>query len=224
MAAGLLACSKPREAAVRVSIPDPDGVETPAAGIGVIALPYDRDSLLRAMAARARSPRPPTAVLDSLFREFRGPFTAYTRSTTVVEALRDSLSTAGRADSVRLRSALRAAESSSERARRALETARRRFAGRGDSLRAVVRRWEDSTYRGYDSLVDVLSHQRGAEAATDTTNATGWAHFRLAPGAWWLYARSWDAADPNAEWYWNVPVKADTVLLSSRTGRLKARY
>ena len=59
---------------------------------------------------------------------------------------------------------------------------------------------------------------------TDTTGGDGWAHLTLAPGRWWIYARSWDATDPNAEWYWNVPVNADTLLLSSRTARRQPRY
>jgi hypothetical protein len=86
----------------------------------------------------------------------------------------------------------------------------------------AVRQWEDSTYRGYDSIVRGLSH--GHDAVTDTTGADGWAHLRLKPGRWWIYARSWDATDPNAEWYWNVPASGDTLLLSSRTGRRQPRY
>ena len=72
---GLAACERPRDVAVRVSIPGPDSVETPVTGVGVVALPYDRDSVLRQLEARARTPRPATAPLESLFAAFRGPFT-----------------------------------------------------------------------------------------------------------------------------------------------------
>ena len=76
-AAGLTGCDGgSREVAVRVSIPDPASTETPAAGVGVVALPYDRDSVLESLEARAGSPRPDTAALDSLFARFRGPLTA----------------------------------------------------------------------------------------------------------------------------------------------------
>ena len=88
---GLLACEKPRDVAVRVSIPGPDTVETPVTGVGIVALPYDRDSVLRQLEARARTPRPPTAPLDSLFAEFRGPFNAYSAATYRLGKLRDSL-------------------------------------------------------------------------------------------------------------------------------------
>ncbi|HKP50243.1 MAG TPA: hypothetical protein VJU17_09535, partial [Gemmatimonadales bacterium] len=69
-----------------------------------------------------------------------------------------------------------------------------------------------------------LARSQGRDAVTDTTGATGWARLTLPPGHWWIYARAWDTSDPNAEWYWNVPVQEDTVLLSSRTGRRRPRY
>src|SRR5918912_2639358 len=74
----LAACHKKRAVAVRVSIPGLDSLESPAAGVGVIALPYDRDSVLASMEAHARTPRPDTRALDRLFARFRGPFIAYT--------------------------------------------------------------------------------------------------------------------------------------------------
>jgi hypothetical protein len=105
-----------------------------------------------------------------------------------------------------------------------LDRARGEFVRQSDSLRTILRQWEDSTYRGYDSIVENLTRSRGREAATDTTGATGWAHFKLPSGQWWLYARAWDTGDPNAEWYWNVPLDSDTILLSSRTGRRRPKY
>ena len=89
--AGLGACEKPRPLAVRVSIPGPDSVETPVTGVGLVALPYDRDSVLKALEQRARTPRPPTAPLDSLYAAFRGPFVAYSLATIRLGRLRDSL-------------------------------------------------------------------------------------------------------------------------------------
>jgi hypothetical protein len=87
----LVACEHPRTVAVRVSIPGPDSVETPITGIGLVALPYDRDSVLAALARNARAPRPDTAELQRLFHEFRGPFTAYTTTAFAAGQVRDSL-------------------------------------------------------------------------------------------------------------------------------------
>ena len=240
LAAGLTGCQTQRDISVRVSIPGPDSLETPAAGVGIIALPYDRDSVLASLETRARTPRPHTTALDSMFARFRGPFTAYTNTSYTAGELRDSLSLlrkqldslpqggpeyrALRARIDRLSDSLAAVESRSERARVVLDRARAEFVSRSESLRTAVRHWEDSTYRGYDSIVENLARARGRAAATDTTGATGWAHFTLSPGRWWLYARAWDTSDPNAEWYWNIPVEEDTVLLSSRTGQRRSRY
>jgi hypothetical protein len=239
--AGLAACDKPRPLAVRVSIPGPDSVETPVTGVGLVALPYDRDSVLRALEQRARTPRPPTAPIESLFAAFRGPFAAYSAATIRLGHLRDSLAAAKAGlDSLprdapayaqqyalfgRLTDSLRVAQERTNRARAALDQARRTFSVRGDSLRLRMRMWEDSTYQGYDSLVQALARRAGREPVTDTTGADGWAHLMLRQGRWWIYARSWDATDPNAEWYWNVPLPpGDTLLLSSRAARRQPRY
>jgi hypothetical protein len=238
--ATLAACGGPREVAVRVSIPGPDSVETPVTGVGLVALPYDRDSVLRALETRARTPRPPTAPLESLFAGFRGPFTAYSATTYRLGKLRDSLATAKaeldtlprnapaytriHAEFGRLSDSLTAGQARAERARDELDRARRKFVTRSDTLRLRMRQWEDSTYQGYDSIVRGLSLRAGHDAVTDTTGADGWAHLKLPPGRWWVYARSWDATDPNAEWYWNLPATDDTLLLSSRNARRQPRY
>lgn len=231
-------CKSTRSLAVRVSIPGPDGVETPASGVGVVALPYDRDSVLASLEARATRPRPHTATLDTLFARFRQPFVAYTTTAYSAGRLRDSLaslrrqldstdttqSAALRARYSRLSDSLAAVDRRSTQERLALSRARSEFLSRSESLRAEIRMWEDSTYQGWDSIVESLAKARRREPATDTTDATGWAHFDLAPGSWWIYAHAWDTSDPNAEWYWNIPLAGDTVLLSSRTGRQRPRY
>jgi hypothetical protein len=240
IAAGVTGCEGARhDVAVRVSIPDPASVETPAAGVGVVALPYNRDSILKSLEAHAR-PRPDTAALDSLFARFRGPFTAYTAVSYTEAGLRDSLRLLrSRLDSLargapefaplsarhsRMSDSLRRVESRARSARAALDRARIDFVTRSESLRTAIRHWEDSTYRGYDSIVENLVRGRRRQPVSDTTDATGWAHFSLVPGAWWIYAQAWDTSDPNSQWYWNVPAAADTVLLSSRTGRRRPRY
>jgi len=233
-------CKHDRDVWVRVAIPGADSLDNPASGVGVIALPYDRDSVLASLEARASTRRPNTAALDSLFARFRAPFTAYSNTVYAAGVLRDTLEhLKSELDSAppnsperrtarnrysRLADSLADLERRSQRARAVLSRARSDFGSRTESLRTVVRLWEDSTYRGYDSIVANLAKARGMEPATDTTDATGWARFSLEPGRWWLYARSWDTSDPNAYWYWNVPVQGDTILLSSRTGQKRPRY
>ncbi len=225
---------------MRVSIPDPSAAETPAAGVGVVALPYDRDSVLASLEARSPNPRPHTAKLDSMFVRFRGPFTAYTEISYAEGRLRDSLGAVQqRLDSIRpdapehagltvrrghLSDSLARATRQARQARAALDRARAEFVSRSESLRAAVRQWEDSTYRGWDSIVESLARARRSQPVTDTTDATGWAQFTLGPGKWWIYAQAWDTSDPNSKWYWNVPADRDTILLSSRSGQRQPRY
>jgi hypothetical protein len=236
----LVACDRPKVVVVRVSIPGPDSIEAPVAGIGLVALPYDRDSVLRTLEARAPSPRPSTAALDSLFGRFREPFSAYTQATYAAGKLRESLQgLKRRLDSLprnapeyrdlylqftRQSDALPAAEKQEASTQAALARARAEFLPRTDTLRARIRRWEDSTYEGYDSITRRLSDARRLHPVTDSTGTDGRAHFSLRRGPWWIYARSWDATDPNAEWYWNVPVSGDTVVLNGRTGTRRAKY
>jgi predicted transcriptional regulator len=238
--AAATACEGPRDVAVRVSIPAPDSSDTPVSGVGLVALPYDRDSVLASLEARARSPRPATARLDSLFAGFRAPFNRYATATLRLGRLQDSAAALkARLDTLprnapeygRLYAGLEgladtvtAAQRETDAARAALDRARTGFVAESESLRAAIRHWEDSTYRGYDSIVRTLATSRRQEPLTDTTDAQGWAQFRLSPGRWWIYGRSWDATDPNAEWYWNAPADGDTILLSARSGQRRPRY
>jgi len=236
----MAACESNQHVAVRVSLPDPTTVETPAAGVGVVALPYDRDSVLASLEARAGSPRPHTAALDSVFARFRDPFTRYTAVSYAESELRDSLRTIQlRLDSLpptsgdrsqlsaiqrQMTDSLSRITQRSRQARITLDRARTDFLSRSESLRAAVRQWEDSTYRGWDSIVEGLARAQRRQPVTDTTDATGWAQFTLAPGPWWIYAQGWDTSDPNSKWYWNVPADRDTVLLNSRNGKRQPRY
>lgn len=238
--AWLAGCDSSSDVAARVSIPGVDSLETPAIGVGVVALPYDRDSVLAGLETRSGSRRPHTAALDSLFARFRGPFTTYTTAAYAVAQLRDSIDLLRRQlDSMppatpqyraldarygEMSDSFARFERRAERSRVVLDRARAEFVSRSESLRSAVRQWEDSTYQGYESIVESLSKARRREPVTDTTDARGWARFSLPPGRWWLYARAWDTSDPNAEWYWNIPIEGDTMLLSSRTGRRRPRY
>ncbi|MDX2194417.1 MAG: hypothetical protein NW201_13760 [Gemmatimonadales bacterium] len=215
-----LACDPSRDVTVRVALPDAAERVLPAPGIAVVALPYDRDSLIRRLEAAATTPRPATAVADSLFAAFRTPFASVARVSYEVRALEDSARAS--ADAA-LAQRLAAARARLAAAQAALATARTRLAG-ADSLRAALRRWEDITYKGWDSLVKQAAGRY--TAVTDTTDATGVARLHLLPGRWWLYARSFDAADPNREWYWNVPLPAqgDTVVLDPSSGARRPRY
>jgi hypothetical protein len=234
------ACQRTRDVTVVATIPGLDSAAGPATDFAFVALPYNRDSLVAAFEGSATSPRPSTAALDTLFARYRAPFAAYT--TLVAEAARynDTLAAlkqrlegmprtapeyaAAYARWTGLRDTLRMIDSKAAQARAALEAARPAFVARSESLRTVIRNWQDSTYLGYDRAVDSIVRYRHREPVADTTDATGAAVVQLIGGPWWIYARSWDPADPNAEWYWNVPVTGDTVRLNASTGTNRPRY
>ena len=216
----LLGCKGPRYVTVQVEIPDLDGNLTPLRGVTVTALPFDRDSLVRAMEQEHGGSRPHVARLDSLYDVFRQPFLAYFRADQRRAAVRDSVSR-GQLP----RSALDSAEADAVAAREALNKVRTAVSGPIDSLRAEVSHWEDSTYRGFDRRAKTLMDSTGGKPISDTTNASGTTKLTLRPlpGGWWISANSWDPLDPNRIWYWNVKVEGDTVRLDDKTGQHRSR-
>jgi len=234
------ACDRQHTVTVVASIPGLDAAGAPTPGFSFVVLPYDRDSLVAAFEARATTPRPDTDQLDTLFATFREPFAAYTGLIAEVDQLNDTLAalkarlevlsrtspeyTASYSQWTRLRDSLRALDKEAARARADLNAARPRFLAQSESLRAAVREWQDSTYRDYDRAVDSIVRATGRRPVADTTDASGVAQVKLVGGPWWVYSRSWDPADPNAEWYWNVPASSDTVRLNATSGVNRPRY
>jgi hypothetical protein len=214
------ACSGPRDVSVRILVPDLSGAATPASGVPVVAVPYDRDSVIAALEAAQATPRPHVAALDSLFARFRRPFLDHFEAGQRLEAVRDSAAR-GLLDE----RAVAAATARADSTRSALEAARKELAS-GDSLRADVRRWENSTYRSYDSVVRVLAERARRRPVVDTTDAVGVAELTIPASrdAWWVTARVWDVTDPNMSWTWSVRVEGDSVTLDPTNARRRPRY
>jgi hypothetical protein len=206
----------------------------------LVALPYDRDSIIAALTARAASPRPDVASLDSLFARFQRPFAAYAVAAGTATRLQDSLARMKTSlDSlprespayrklygsfVSITTERAAADRRRDSLQQALKRARAAFDAPSDSTRMVLRAWEDSTYADYEKITQELASNTGLHPQTDTTGADGTTTLVLKKGHWWIYARSWDALDPNAEWYWNIPVRRDSVTLSPENARRRPRY
>ncbi len=237
----LAACSGGgREVQVEVNIPGPDSVDAPLAHLTLVALPYDRDSVLRVLQGDRQRPPAVVAQLDSLYARFRAPFGAYAGLAYKVQTLernqaflRQQLDSLPREsptyDSLyrhfgRGADSIKAVKQRRDRAQEELALARIDLGPRMDSLRQIIVQWEDSTYRGYDSITKKLGDVIGRQPFTDSTRADGKVTLRLNAGAWWIYARSWDAWDPHSEWYWNVPVTGERVVLDKTNGRRRPRY
>lgn len=187
-----------REAAtvVIVSIPDGAGVARPAVEQILTVVPYDRDSVIRAISAPWLAHRPDTLpltlLLDSLQRAFA------------------RLATASPAD----RAAARAAVDRLQAPDGALAR-----------LRAAQHAWQDSAYASYDSLTFALVKRIARDPFADTTDAAGVALVRPSrSGPWWITATTWDAKDPFSEWYWNLPLVGDTLRLTAANARHRRRF
>lgn len=235
----LAACSGP-EVRVEAAIPGPDSVDAPVAHLGFVALPYDRDSVIAALESRSPRPAALTQALDSLFQRFRGPFVAYAAQAYRLQSLErtmgriklrlDSLPRSSPVYDSLYRAYASASDTAAEVKRRRDDTqhelavVRNELSPRIDSLRQLMARWKDTTYRGYDSITKVLGSGIGREPLADSTGRDGTVLIRLPRGDWWIYSHSWDAWDPNSEWYWNVRVTGERVVLDRGTGHRRPRY
>lgn len=235
----LAACTG-RDVTIEVVIPGPDSVESPVPGVGLVALPYDRDSVIRELERATPRPAAITRELDSLFQVFRGPFSAYAtaafrartleRSLAAIRAELDTMSRAAPGYESRYREFGARSDTLARlvRERDVAEAALRRTRGavgdRIETLRAAMSRWQDSAYREYENITKNLTTGLGREPVADSTGPDGRATLHLPAGDWWIYARSWDPWDPNGEWYWNVPARESRIVLDRASGRRTPRY
>ena len=195
---------------IEAVIPDETGASTPLAGLRLVLLPYDRDSVITVLENRAPSARPSGARLDSLLDAFRDPFNEYLRVSAALARTSDS--------TVR-----RALQDSVTRARDLLSATRDRLEPSIDTERVRIRAWEDTALRSYDSIGGSLVRQSYRDAIVDSTRSDGRTRLDLKKGPWWVTARAVMVSDPNREWYWNVKVTGDTVRLDRRSGRAVPR-
>ena len=189
------------------------------------------------------APRPDTAALDSLFARFRGPVHRLLRDASATERWRDSLRLLRNRGSTRSRATPRTTRklfATFERLSDSLAEASAppRLARRTSTGPAPISSPRSESLRARDPTIgkiaptgdttvscDSLAARRRQEPLTDTTDAA-----RLGPAFTWARARGGSTARRGTRpirtqrWYWNVPADADTILLSSRTGRRRPRY
>lgn len=191
----LAGCRRP-DTVVILSSPGPAGEEGPVAQTPIVILPYDRDSVAIALAAKG-PPRPDTLALRALFDSLRTAAAGTTHGTDRERvAARDRF--------------------------RALQE---RLAPRLDSLRRMQQVWRSTVFGGYDTLTLALIHRLARDPFTDTTDARGVAVVQpKVDGRWWVTVSTWDPADPYAEWYWNVPLAGDTIRLNAVNATRRTRF
>ncbi len=191
----------------------------PLGGVRVALVSFDRDSLRRAVEADATSPRPNTDQLDSLFQRFRGPYQQVLELARARDDLRDRIR---EGNSSAIADSLAPVEQAYADADRVLAETRRQLQPQIEALRKSLRAWDRTVAPQFDSLSSQLA--RGRRPIIDSTDATGWTHFEIPPGPWWVVAWVLNPNDPNSQWYWNLPLTGDTLHLTNATGHLRPRY
>lgn len=219
----LTACGG-RDQTVQVMTEGAEGELNPVDNLPVQFLPFDRDSLFDALAARAPEPEPQIpADLQTAYDSVLTLQAVWREAENRWSAVRDSLrGISGRLEALDQRSReyrqlydrftqMEPREARLNRQRTqafdAFTSLQEATQTRLDSLRAVREAWGDIAFQDYTAIVDSILEAKGAEIVEDTTDAAGFASTRLRGGAWWVHAR---VPIPEGELYWNVPVVETT--------------
>jgi len=167
----------------------------PVPGQAVVVLPYDRDSIVAALAAKAPTPQPDPAPLVALLDSLRQAYAV-----------------------------MAAAPAGDAKARAALEARRAQLEPRVEVLRAAHHQWRETAYGAYDSITFSFTRRLARDPFTDTTESNGAVTLRPPQnGRWWVTVRTWDVNDPYSEWYWNLPLTGDTLHLTTANAQHRPR-
>lgn len=213
----------------------------PVEDVIVEFLPFDRDSIFEAMAARADESEPtiPQDLRDQFdevidaqqaWRDAEAQWSRVRDSLKQLSQQMEGLDRRGREymelfDTFNdLENRVNALDQRRARLFASFDSLQKATVERADSVQAVIRMWEDDAFEGYTAIVDSLVEARGAEIRTDTTDASGYATVNLSGGDWWVHARH--TPGPFEELYWNVhvvPSESDTLVLSRDNAETRPR-
>ena len=203
--------------------------EQPVAGLTVTALPFDPEAILESLAEAAEEPKPDFSDLEAALLQFVPSDNAAIAAINAPWlALRDTITAA--ADSLQrtdrrtaayaaaydrfrnlyARFTLRTAER--DRALEGLEGNDVRLARWAQAAADSLRDWERNAFAPYDSLAGeaLVASERGI--AVGVTDHDGGVELKLPAGLWWVVARVPDAANPFAEYHWNVAVRVNSLV------------
>lgn len=237
LAAGVAACGG-GQVAVRVTDEGPQGELQPREDIEVEFLPYDRDSIFRALEEQASRPRPEIPdTLRTLYAEIIDRQEQWRQAERQWQRWRDSLKALSAAmegmneasaEYKRMYSAftnlepkVEALNQQKNEAFDAFDSLQTRTLNFADSIRALRDTWAQTAYEGYVQITDSIVQARGREIVRDTTNARGWVTVTLPEGQWWVHART---QRPFEEVYWNVPLRpsrTDTLRLTPENAEIR---
>lgn len=223
----LVACG-PGEVVVSAQLEtqDPETGETvqrPIDGLMVQLVPFDRDFIFDSLARQAPRPEPevPAEIRirqDSMLAAQEQWRTAENQALAMRENLQRISSEMQQYSPAEARyrqlfaqfgdieSRLVQAERTRDQAFDRYDTLQRELLGDLDQIRVAQETWEDEAFARYPDVVAARLQETRREILVDTTDASGVARFRAAPGDWWAYGRQALATE---ELYWNIRVNLE---------------
>ena len=213
----------------------------PVADLPVELLPFNRDSVFEALAARAEEPEPQIpadlqAQFDSvaaLQESWRAVETEWGEAREALQNLSDRLQRLDRRSREYqqlyrqfdgLESTERRLNNARQQAFSAFDEMQRQTLGRSDSVRAVIEAWEDIAFIDYMDIETEILESLGREIVYDTTDASGAATQSLPSGRWFVHTR---LSLPFSELYWNVlvdPAETDTLRLTRENAEERIKF
>ncbi|MDX1579432.1 MAG: hypothetical protein R3266_13175 [Gemmatimonadota bacterium] len=188
-------------------------------------LPFDRDSLFEALAARAESPEPQVPeelqvasdsvqALEAAWTEAEEEWAEVREQLRALSERLEGLDPRGR-EYLELFDQFNDLEARERRLNRVRQEAFEAFTQlqqatqiRLDSVRAVIQSWEDLAFADYVDERESLLEALGREIISDTTNASGFLTRSLPGGTWWVHSR---LRVPGGELYWNEETDVSAV-------------
>lgn len=228
------------EVTVQVLRPGAEGELSPEEGRPVQFLPFNRDSVFRALGERADRPEPripedlqtafdSVAVLQETWRQAESRWGEVRDSLQQLSNRLRGMDPRGRAYAEQFQrwNQLEQRETALNRQRQEafarFDQLQQTALGRADSVRAVIEAWEDVAFADYATIMDSILEASGRQVYEDTTDASGTVTRRLRGGTWWVHTR---LPIPFAELYWNVPIdpaETDTLRLTPENAEQRIR-
>ena len=232
LAVGLMAaamgCGGPdfQPVTVRVQAPDVTGKVVPIPGAEFTLLPFDIDSLYKALEEKNQAgPQPQPDSIEALFQAFTQADEALphadsllTEKQSALEAIKDRTSDAYRDAFAGYQAAQKGRDSLSA----AAESLNARYAPAQEAYKKARQTWEVSAWDGFSNEQEKMyaaveaPHDSAGEETTwkQKTGEDGSFKFWIKPGRWWLAGRVGVPGSVHEVYRWNVPITVGKAPLS----------
>jgi hypothetical protein len=206
---------------VKVQAPDRTGKVVPIAGAELTLLPFDIDSLYKALEAKNQAgPEPSAEALEALYQAFNSADTALPRADSMIGARQAALEQIKDRASDEYRTAFKEFEQA-QKTRDSIAAARDSAEARYSPAREAYNRarltWETSAWDQFNDVQEKLYKQ--AKAPHDSAGKEiAWRHktgedgtFKIwvGPGRWWIAGRTAVPGSVHDVYRWNEPFTVD---------------